>query len=81
MNLTGQALNEGLLNIETMSFKVEWSILEQLCTSRVEKKCTWPSVRSQVESHVLLLRKGRLAKFADKVYFMLDATPPIAIDT
>ena len=58
------------------------SILKQLWTSRVEKKrCTWPSVRAQVKSQVLLLRKGRLAKFADKVHLMLDATPPIAVDT
>ena len=58
------------------------SILEQLWTSRVEKKrCTWPSVQAQVESQVLLLRKGRLAKVADKVHLMLDVTPPIAVDT
>ena len=55
------------------------SILEQLWISRLEKKrCTWPSVRAQVESQVLLLRKGR---FADKVHLMLEATPPIVVDT
>ena len=58
------------------------SILEQLWISRLEKKrCTWPSVRAQVESQVLLLRKARLAKFADKVHLTLDATPPITVDT
>ena len=58
------------------------SILEQLWTSRVEKKrCTWPSVRAQVESEVMLLRKGRWSKFADKVQIMLDATPPVAVNT
>ena len=58
------------------------SILEQLWTSRVEKKrCTWPSVRAQVESEVLLLRKGRWSKFADKVHLMLDSTPPVAVNT
>ena len=58
------------------------SILEQLWASRVDKKiCTWPSVRAQVESQVLLLRKGRMAEFADKVHLMLDAKPPIACDT
>ena len=55
------------------------SILEQLWISRLEKKrCTWPSVRAQVESQVLLLRKGR---FIDKVHLMLEATTPIVIDT
>ena len=55
------------------------SILEQLWISRLEKKrCTWPSVRAQVESQVLLLRKGR---FTDKVHLMLEATPPIVVDT
>merc|ERR1712013_427043 len=55
------------------------SILEQLWISRLEKKrCTWPSVRAQVESQVLLLRKGR---FADKVHLMLEATPPTVVDT
>ena len=38
-------------------------------------------VRAQVESQVLLLKKGRLAKFADKVHLMLDAMPPITIHT
>ena len=57
------------------------SILEQLWTSRVEKKrCTWPSVRAQVESQVLLVRKGRWAKFDDKIHLMLDATCPIVVD-
>ena len=52
------------------------SILEQLWTLRVERKrCTWPSVRAQVESQVLLLRKGILAKLADKIHLMLDAIP------
>ena len=32
-----------------------------------------------MESQVLLLRKGRLAKFADTVHLMLDVTPPIAV--
>ena len=55
------------------------SILEQLWISRLEKKrCTWPSVRAQVESQVLLLRKGRIS---DKVHLMLEATPPIVVDT
>ena len=58
------------------------SILEQLWISRLEKKrCTWPSVRAQVESEVLLLRKGRWSKFADKVHLMLDSTPPVAVNT
>ena len=53
------------------------SILVQLWTSRMEmKRCACPSVRAQVESQVLLLRKGRLAQFADKVQLMLDASPP-----
>ena len=57
------------------------SILEQLWTSRVKRKrCAWP-VHAQVESQVLLLRKGRLAKFADKVHLMLDTRPFIAVDT
>ena len=56
-------------------------ILEQLWTLRVEKKrCAWPSVRAQVESLVLLLRKGRLAKSANKVNLMLDATPSIIVN-
>ena len=58
------------------------SILEQLWTSRVQKKrCEWPSVRAQVESQIQLMRKGRLAKFADKVLLMLDATSPIVAHT
>ena len=56
------------------------SILKQLWTSREEnKRCTWPSVWAQVESQVILLRKGRWAKFADNVHLMLDATPPVAV--
>ena len=58
------------------------TILEQLWTSRVQKKrCEWPSVRAQVESQIQLMRKGRLAKFADKVLLMLDATSPIVAHT
>ena len=39
------------------------SILEQLWLSRTEKKrCTWPSIRAQVESEIQMLRKGRLAQ-------------------
>ena len=54
----------------------------QLWSSIVEKKrCTRPSVRAQVELQVLLLRKGRWAKFADEIHLMLDATPPIVVDT
>ena len=41
----------------------------------------WPSVRAQVESEVMLLRKGRWSKLADKVQIMLDATPPVAVNT
>ena len=53
------------------------SILEQLWISRTEKKrCTWPSIRAQVESEILLLRKGRLAHAGERVQHMLDATPP-----
>ena len=34
------------------------TVLEQLWLSRTEKKrCTWPSIRAQVESEILLLRK------------------------
>ena len=63
------------------------SILGQMWTSRVVKKrCAWPSVRAKVESQVLLLSKRRLAKlrlakFADEVHLMLDATPPIIVKT
>ena len=58
------------------------SILEQLWTSRVQKKrCDWPSVRAQVESQILLLRKGRLAQAGDRVQFMLNETPPIVVNT
>ena len=58
------------------------SILEQLWTSRVEKKrCAWPSVCAQVESQILLLREERLAQSADKVHLMLDASSPIAVNT
>ena len=39
---------------------------------------TLQSGLGQVESQVLLLRKGR---FADKVHLMLEATPPILVDT
>ena len=58
------------------------SILEQLWTSRVEKiRCAWPSVRAQVEPQILLLRKERLAQFADIVHLMMDATSPIVANT
>ena len=58
------------------------SILQKLWTSRVEKiTCAWPSVRAQVEPQTLLLRKGRLAQFADIVHLMLDATSPIVANT
>ena len=58
------------------------SILEQLWSSRVEKKISaWSFVHAQVESQILLLRKGRLAQFADEAYLMLDATSPIVINT
>ena len=51
------------------------SILEQLWLSRTEKKrCTWPSIRAQVESEVQMLRKGRLAQAGDRVQEMLNAT-------
>ena len=51
------------------------TVLEQLWLSRTEKKrCTWPSIRAQVESEILLLRKGRLAQAGDRVQQMLDAT-------
>ena len=57
------------------------SILEQLWTSRVEKKrCAWLSVRAQAESQIFLLRKGRFAKFADKIHLMLDASAPIIVN-
>ena len=53
------------------------SILDQLWISRTEKKrCTWPSIRAQVESEILLLRKGRLAHAGERVQHMLDVTPP-----
>ena len=55
------------------------SILEQLWTSTEKKRCTWPSVRAQVESEILLLRNGRWSKFADKVHLMLNETPPVAV--
>ena len=58
------------------------SILEQLWLSRADKKsCTWPSVRAQVESEILLLRKGRLAPAGDRVQLMLNETPPIVVNT
>ena len=58
------------------------TILEQLWTSRVQKKrCDWPSVRAQVESQILLLRKGRLAQTGDRVQLMLNETPPIVVNT
>ena len=47
----------------------------------VQVACAWPSVRAQVESQILLLRKGRLAQFADIVHLMLDATSPIVANT
>ena len=51
------------------------SILEQLWLSRTEKKrCTWPSIRAQVESEIQMLRKGRLAQAGDRVQLMLNAT-------
>ena len=54
------------------------SIMEQLWASREEKKiCAGPSVESQI----MLLRKGRLVQFADKVHHMLDATSPIVANT
>ena len=53
------------------------TVLEQLWLSRTEKKrCTWPSIRAQVESEILLLRKGRLAQAGDRVQLMLNATSP-----
>ena len=58
------------------------SILEQLWLSRTEKKrCTWPSIRAQVESEIQMLRKGRLAQAGDKVQLMLNATPPTIVST
>ena len=52
------------------------SILEQLWLSRTEKKkCTWPSIRAQVESEILLERKGRLAQAGERVLQMLNAAP------
>ena len=58
------------------------SILEQLWLSRTEKKrCTWPSVRAQVESEIQMLRKGRLAQAGDRVQLMLNATPPTVVST
>ena len=58
------------------------TVLEQLWISRTEKKrCTWPSIRAQVESEILLLRKGRLAQAGDRVQHMLDATPPTVVCT
>ena len=58
------------------------SIMEQLWASRVEKKiCAGPSVCIQVESQIMLLRKGRLVQFANKVHLMLDAASPIIINT
>ena len=41
----------------------------------------WPFVRTQGESQILLMRKGRLVQFAEKVYLMLDATSPIVVNT
>ena len=58
------------------------TVLEQLWMSRTEKKrCTWPSIRAQVESEILLLRKGRLAQAGDRVQHMLDATSPTVVCT
>ena len=58
------------------------SILEQLWLSRTEKKrCTWPSIRAQVESEIQMLRKGRLAQAGDRVQLMLNATPPTVVGT
>ena len=58
------------------------SILEQLWLSRTEKKrCTWPSIRAQVESEIQMLRKGRLAQAGDRVQLMLNATPPTVVCT
>ena len=58
------------------------TVLEQLWISRTEKKrCTWPSIRAQVESEILLLRKGRLAQAGDRVQQMLDATSPTVVCT
>ena len=58
------------------------SILEQLWSSRVEKKISaWSFVHAQAESQILLLRKGRLAQFADQVQLMLDVTSPIEVNT
>ena len=58
------------------------TVLEQLWLSRTEKKrCTWPSIRAQVESEILLLRKGRLAQAGDRVQHMLDATSPTVVCT
>ena len=58
------------------------TVLEQLWLSRTEKKrCTWPSIRAQVESEILLLRKGRQAQAGDRVQHMLDATSPTVVCT
>ena len=58
------------------------SILKQLWISTTEKKrCDWPSVRAQVESEILLLRKGRLTQAAERVQHMLNATPSIVVHT
>ena len=58
------------------------TVLEQLWISRTEKKrCTWPSIRAQVESEILLLRKGRQAQAGDRVQHMLDATSPTVVCT
>ena len=58
------------------------TVLEQLWLSRTEKKrCTWPSIRAQVESEILLLRKGRLAQAGDRAQHMLDATSPTVVCT
>ena len=62
-----------------LSLRISDFIQPQL---RVEKKqSAWPFVHTQVESQILLLRKGRLAQFADEAYLMLDATSPIVINT
>ena len=56
------------------------TVLEQLWISRTEKKrCTWLSIRAQVESEILLLRKGRLAQAGDRVQHMLNATSPTVV--
>ena len=58
------------------------TVLEQLWISRTEKKrCTWPSIRAQVESEILLLRKGRLDQAGDRVQHILDATSPTVVCT